>query len=134
MRDGVRVLMKTVICTGAAVLFGLGCVKQFAQDRLEVVGIGNELCKWFWGEKTSILLIPQWLIWAVPGYDHRGLYIGSKKQAESLCRRFGYRYAPGLLTNPLSSCDNVACLGALTPTGRGWKVQFVEAGRRVPRQ
>jgi hypothetical protein len=65
------------------------------------------------------------LIRTVPGYDHRDLDSGSKKETQGLCREFGSRIASVFQTNAPSSHDYVAWIGALTPVGTGWEVQFV---------
>ena len=42
--------MSTVIVTGAAGLIGSESVKRFAQAGLKVVGIDNDLRRWFFGD------------------------------------------------------------------------------------
>src|SRR5262245_36691452 len=81
--------MKTVVVTGSAGLIGSECVKRFAGEGFKVVGIDNDLRKWFFGEEASTRTNLSRLIQNVPKYEHRDFDIRNADAVEGLFRELG---------------------------------------------
>jgi CDP-paratose 2-epimerase len=58
--------MNTVIITGAAGLIGSESVKRFAQEGFGMVGIDNDLRRWFFGDGASTPVNRWKLIESIP--------------------------------------------------------------------
>ena len=83
--------MKTVLVTGSAGLIGSECVQRFAREGHPVVGIDNDLRKWFFGEEASTLGNRRRLAAGVPGYVHQDFDIRDRAAVEKLFRELGSR-------------------------------------------
>ena len=81
--------MSTVIVTGAAGLIGSESVKRFAQAGLKVVGIDNDLRRWFFGDGASTLANRRKLIESIPNYQHHDFDIRDRQAVENLLRQLG---------------------------------------------
>jgi CDP-paratose 2-epimerase len=81
--------MKTAIVTGSAGLVGSECVKRFAQEGFKVVGIDNDLRRWFFGNDASTLSNRQRLVESVPGYEHQDFDIRDQKAVSELFKKLG---------------------------------------------
>jgi CDP-paratose 2-epimerase len=81
--------MKTVLITGSAGLIGSECVKRFAREGFKVVGIDNDLRKWFFGQEASTAANRQRLLETVKGYEHHDLDIRDQAAISELFRRLG---------------------------------------------
>ena len=81
--------MSTVIVTGAAGLIGSESVKRFAQAGLKVVGIDNDLRRWFFGDGASTLANRRKLIESIPNYQHHDFDIRDRRAVENLLRQLG---------------------------------------------
>jgi CDP-paratose 2-epimerase len=86
---GDSVSVKTVIITGSAGLIGSECVKRFAQEGFKVVGIDNDLRKWFFGAEASTASNRRRLIESVSGYEHCDFDIRDQPAVTGLFQRFG---------------------------------------------
>ena len=81
--------MSTVIVTGAAGLIGSESVKRFAREGYQVVGIDNDLRRWFFGPEASTLANRQKLIETIPQYQHHDFDIRDRQAVENLFRQLG---------------------------------------------
>jgi CDP-paratose 2-epimerase len=81
--------MKTVLVTGSAGLVGSECVKRFAREGFRVVGVDNDLRRWFFGEGASTLANRQRLIEQTPNYEHHDFDIRNQAAVQSLFQRHG---------------------------------------------
>jgi CDP-paratose 2-epimerase len=81
--------MKTAIVTGSAGLVGSECVKRFAQEGFKIVGIDNDLRRWFFGNDASTLSNRQRLVESVPGYEHQDFDIRDQKAVSELFKKLG---------------------------------------------
>jgi CDP-paratose 2-epimerase len=81
--------MKTAIVTGSAGLVGSECVKRFAQEGFKIVGIDNDLRRWFFGNDASTLSNRQRLVESVPGYEHQDFDIRDQKSVSELFKKLG---------------------------------------------
>jgi CDP-paratose 2-epimerase len=79
--------MKTAIVTGSAGLVGSECVKRFAQEGFKVVGIDNDLRRWFFGNDASTLSNRQRLVESVSGYEHQDFDIRDQKAVSELFKK-----------------------------------------------
>jgi CDP-paratose 2-epimerase len=81
--------MKTVVVTGAAGLVGSECVKRFADEGYKVVGIDNDLRKWFFGQEASTLPNRFRLTKTIAGYEHCDFDIRNREAIQRLFQELG---------------------------------------------
>ena len=81
--------MKTVIITGSAGLVGSECVKRFAHEGFRVVGVDNDLRRWFFGQDASTLANRQKLQQTVAHYEHRDFDIRDQAAVTELFKKVG---------------------------------------------
>ncbi len=81
--------MKTVVVTGSAGLIGSECVKRFAGEGFKVVGIDNDLRKWFFGEEASTAGNGRRLSETVTGYEHHDFDIRDHRSVTDLFQGCG---------------------------------------------
>jgi len=81
--------MNTAIVTGSAGLIGSECVRRCAREGLKVVGIDNDLRKWFFGEEGSTARNLRNLIETVKGYEHHHIDIRNQAAVEALFKELG---------------------------------------------
>jgi CDP-paratose 2-epimerase len=97
--------MKKAIVTGSAGLVGSECVKRFAREGFKVVGIDNDLRRWFFGNDASTLSNRQRLIESVPGYEHQDFDIRDQKAVSELFKNLGKELAAVIHTAAQPSHD-----------------------------
>ena len=81
--------VNTVIVTGSAGLIGSECVIRFASEGFKVVGIDNDLRKWFFGEEASTAPHRKRLLATVSGYEHCDFDIRNQPAVTDLFKRLG---------------------------------------------
>jgi CDP-paratose 2-epimerase len=81
--------MSVVIVTGSAGLIGSEASRHFAGAGLDVVGIDNDMRKFFFGEEASTAWNRQRLEAEVKGYTHNDLDIRDREGMGALFRRYG---------------------------------------------
>ncbi len=81
--------MSICIVTGSAGLIGAESVRHFAQQGLDVVGVDNDMRKYFFGNSASTSWSRKRLEEAHPNYQHRSLDIRSQEEVERLFAEFG---------------------------------------------
>jgi CDP-paratose 2-epimerase len=81
--------MSVAIITGSAGLIGSEAVRFFAKQGMQVVGIDNDMRKFFFGEEASTTWNRKRLEAEVPGYAHNDLDIRDREGIAALFKRFG---------------------------------------------
>lgn len=81
--------MNIAIVTGSAGLIGAETVRQFAQSGFKVVGIDNDMRKYFFGDAASTAWSRQELEQELTGYEHHDLDIRDQDGVERLFARYG---------------------------------------------
>lgn len=81
--------MSIAIVTGSAGLIGSEAVRHFAQKGLRVVGIDNDMRRYFFGEEASTAWMEQELKKSVPNYEHHHIDIRDESAVFTLFRQFG---------------------------------------------
>jgi len=81
--------MSVAIITGSAGLIGSEAVRFFAKQGMQVVGIDNDMRKFFFGEEASTTWNRKRLEAEVPGYAHHDLDIRDREGIAALFKRFG---------------------------------------------
>ncbi len=76
--------MDVAIITGSAGLIGSETVRFFAQAGLKVVGVDNDMRKFFFGEEASTAWNQQVLLDEVAGYVHYSADIRDKEEMEKI--------------------------------------------------
>jgi nucleoside-diphosphate-sugar epimerase len=111
------IFMSTVIVTGAAGLIGSESVKRFAQEGLRVVGIDNDLRRWFFGDGASTLTNRQKLLESIPNYQHHDFDIRDRQAAENLFGQLGKDIALIIHTaaQPSHEAVHANCISSLPP-------------------
>jgi len=80
--------MSVAIVTGSAGLIGSETVRFFAERGLEVVGIDNDMRRYFFGDDASTDWSRQALEDLVPGYVHAAIDIQDKAAVDGLFARY----------------------------------------------
>lgn len=81
--------MDTVIVTGSAGLIGSESVRFFARKGLHVVGIDNDMRRYFFGEESSTAWNLQQLQREIPSYEHHSIDIRDQQSLEGVFKRHG---------------------------------------------
>ncbi|MCC7274909.1 MAG: NAD-dependent epimerase/dehydratase family protein [Alphaproteobacteria bacterium] len=81
--------MAVAIVTGSAGLIGAAAVRQFSRQGVDVVGVDNDLRRYFFGESASTAWNRQALEREVPGYRHVVADIRDEAAMNDLFRRYG---------------------------------------------
>ncbi len=85
----IRAFMGIAIVTGSAGLIGSETAKALAADGHEVVGIDNDMRRYFFGESASTAPTLARLRASVPAYRHESLDIRDWDSVNALFQRFG---------------------------------------------
>lgn len=97
--------MSIVIVTGAAGLVGAEACHFFAKKGLDIIGIDNDMRRYFFGPKASTAWSRQKLCDAIPGYTHFDIDIRDQKSVETLFCKYGKHVAAVLHTAAQPSHD-----------------------------
>ena len=81
--------MSVVVITGSAGLIGSESVRYFAAKGLHVVGIDNDMRKYFFGPEASTEWMQKQLSASVKGYEHNNLDIRDHRAIFDLFQKFG---------------------------------------------
>ncbi len=81
--------MAVVIVTGSAGLIGSETAKYFHAKGLEVIGIDNDMRKYFFGKDSSTVWNRQILEKQLPNYRHHSLDIRDQAGIDSLFKQYG---------------------------------------------
>lgn len=81
--------MSVALITGSAGLIGSEAVKYFARKNLKIVGVDNDLRRYFFGEEASTAWMQKQLLASVPEYEHHNIDIRDHQAVFELFRRFG---------------------------------------------
>lgn len=81
--------MSVALITGSAGLIGSEAVKYFHRQGLQVVGIDNDMRRYFFGEEASTDWNRQQLLQEAPGYQHESADIRDKSAIDAIFRRYG---------------------------------------------
>lgn len=81
--------MSIALVTGSAGLIGSEAVRFFAQKGMHVVGIDNDMRKYFFGPEASTEWMRKHLEATIPGYEHHGIDIRDQKAIFDIFRRCG---------------------------------------------
>ena len=81
--------MGIAVVTGSAGLVGSEAVRHFAAKGLRVVGIDNDMRKYFFGPEASTEWMSQQLMASVPSYEHHRIDVRDQQAVFELFRRFG---------------------------------------------
>lgn len=81
--------MGIALVTGSAGLIGAAVVRHFASQGLTVVGVDNDMRRYFFGEGASTRWSRQQLEREVPGYLHHELDIRDREGMEGMFRHYG---------------------------------------------
>src|SRR5215471_1459573 len=81
--------MSIALITGSAGLIGSQAVRHFAARGLHVVGIDNDMRKYFFGPEASTEWMRKHLEETVPGYQHHNTDIRDQNAIFEIFRRFG---------------------------------------------
>lgn len=81
--------MSIAVITGAAGLIGSEAVRVFADKGLDVVGIDNDMRRYFFGPEASTAWNKERLLREVPGYRHCDLDIRDREGIERLFGELG---------------------------------------------
>ena len=81
--------MGIALITGSAGLIGSEAVRYFAAKGLDVIGIDNDMRKYFFGPEASTEWMRKHLEATVPGYKHHGIDIRDQNGIFEIFRRCG---------------------------------------------
>jgi CDP-paratose 2-epimerase len=81
--------LSVALITGSAGLIGSEAVKYFARKNLKIVGVDNDLRRYFFGEEASTAWMQKQLLASVPEYEHHNIDIRDHQTVFELFRRFG---------------------------------------------
>ena len=81
--------MKICIITGSAGLIGAEAVRFFSSKGFQVVGIDNDMRKWFFGDDASTEWSRRDLESRFPSYSHREIDIRDRQAIESVFAEYG---------------------------------------------
>ena len=82
--------MSVVVITGSAGLIGSESVRYFAKKGLQVVGIDNDMRKYFFGPEASTEWMQKQLTASVKDYQHNNLDVRDHAAIFELFRKFGH--------------------------------------------
>lgn len=85
--------MSVALITGSAGLIGSQAVLHFGGLGIHVVGVDNDMRKYFFGAEASTEWMRRQLIASVPSYEHHSIDVRSEKQIFELFRHFGREIA-----------------------------------------
>jgi CDP-paratose 2-epimerase len=78
------------VITGSAGLIGSEAVLRFAEKGLHIVGIDNDLRRYFFGPEASTAWMQQRLAASVPGYEHHAIDVRDQGAIFALFKKFGH--------------------------------------------
>lgn len=78
---------KTALVTGSGGLIGSECARLLCEEGWDVVGIDNDMRRWFFGEKGSTALIVKGLQEKYASYRHAAIDIRDRKAIRELLER-----------------------------------------------
>ena len=81
--------MSVALITGSAGLVGSEAARRFAAQGMKVVGIDNDLRRYFFGREASTAWMHRNLLASVPHYEHHSLDIRDQESIFRLFRHFG---------------------------------------------
>jgi CDP-paratose 2-epimerase len=81
--------MSVALITGSAGLIGSEAVRHFAAQGMDVVGLDNDMRRYFFGAEASTAWMQQELVASVRGYAHHNTDIRDQQAVFDLFRRFG---------------------------------------------
>ena len=81
--------MSVALITGSAGLVGSEAVRHFSAKGLHVVGIDNDMRKYFFGEEASTAWMRKQLEDAVKPYEHHNIDVRDKDAILALFKKFG---------------------------------------------
>lgn len=81
--------MSVAIVTGSAGLIGAQAVRFFASKGLDIVGVDNDMRRYFFGDEASTAWSRQRLEQDVAGYTHHALDIRDQDAVDALFKRYG---------------------------------------------
>ena len=81
--------MSVALITGSAGLIGSEAVRHFAAKGMDVVGVDNDMRRYFFGDEASTGWMRDQLIAAVPNYRHHALDIRDQDSISQLFRQMG---------------------------------------------
>ena len=97
--------MSVAIITGSAGLIGAEATRSFSAQGLDVVGIDNDMRRYFFGEEASTVWSRQQLEASVAGYRHHDIDIRDQAALEAIFRIYGSHIALVLHTAAQPSHD-----------------------------
>lgn len=80
--------MSVALITGSAGLIGSEAVRYFAAKGLKVIGVDNDMRKYFFGPEASTEWMRKHLEETVPGYEHHSLDIREQSAITMLFQRY----------------------------------------------
>jgi CDP-paratose 2-epimerase len=81
--------MSVAVVTGSSGLVGSECVRYFSAKGMEVVGIDNDMRRYFFGEEASTDWMRKRLLEEVSSYTHFDIDIRQQEEVFRLFKRFG---------------------------------------------
>ena len=81
--------MSVAVVTGSAGLIGSETARHFAGTGMRVVGIDNDMRKYFFGAEASTEWMREQLISTLPSYEHHDTDIRDQEGIEEIFRTFG---------------------------------------------
>jgi CDP-paratose 2-epimerase len=81
--------MSIALITGSAGLIGSEAVRHFAAKGMRVVGIDNDMRKYFFGPEASTEWMRKHLEATIPGYEHHSVDIRDQNAIFAIFRRLG---------------------------------------------
>ena len=81
--------MSVALITGSAGLIGSEAVRHFAGKGMDVVGVDNDMRRYFFGDEASTDWMRNQLIASVPNYRHHALDIRDQGAISQLFRQMG---------------------------------------------
>lgn len=81
--------MSVALITGSAGLVGSEAVRHFAAKGLHVVGVDNDMRKYFFGEEASTAWMRKQLQASIKSYEHHNIDVRDQVAILDLFRRFG---------------------------------------------
>ncbi|MEI6242178.1 MAG: NAD-dependent epimerase/dehydratase family protein [Chlamydiota bacterium] len=81
--------MAVALITGSCGLIGSEACRFFSEKGMEIVGIDNDLRKYFFGEEASTSWNRENLIKSIPGYIHHSVDIRNQDALENIFLKYG---------------------------------------------
>ena len=97
--------MSIVIVTGSAGLIGAEAVRFFTEKGMDVVGIDNDMRRYFFGEGASTKWSRERLCHDIPSYSHESVDIRDAAAINAIFRRYGGEIAAVIHTAAQPSHD-----------------------------